>query len=622
MERPLATNHEPVNANLKSKDREKIFVLCVLLLVLVGWTFFTATENNFINFDDPLYVTANAHVQQGSTWENVRWAFCSATAGLWHPLTLLSHMLDVQLYGLKPGGHHLTNVLFHAANTILVFLILRRMTGTTEQSFFVAALFGVHPLHVESVAWVSERKDVLSTFFWLLTTWAYARYVEEPKFQKRAAIFFYTLALLLFCLGLMAKPMLVTLPCVLLLLDYWPLKRWESKGTRYLITEKVPFFLLAAVASAATVLIQKGANTVVSLAALPWSARVGNAFVSYARYLGKLFCPINLSVFYPYPDHWPLVTVTLAIALCIAISLLAILRRRQQPYLLVGWLWFLGTLVPVIGLLQVGEQSMADRYTYIPLVGLSVFFVWGMFALTQQQGRRQAFIPSIFATAAIISCAILAHEQVGQWKSSETLFRHAIAVTKNNYVAHGLLGDALTREKRFDEAIEQLQEASRLNPNDAKLHYRLGTGLENKGQLDGAINQYRETIKLDPNCVDAYNKLGMALGRKGLLDEAIQQFQAALKLAPGFNDLHYNLGNALARTGRLSGAAEQFQEALKLKPDDAGAHNNLGVVLSRQGRIAEAIVQFQEALELKPDYSEARKNLAAARELKTPAPTH
>ena len=611
MENSLATHPALAGANSKTQAGGRIPALCALLFLLVGWTFFTATQNDFVSFDDPLYVTANGHVQQGLTWGTVRWAFCGVTAGLWHPLTLLSHLLDFQCYGLNPHGHHLTSVLIHAVNTILLFLVLRKTTQTTWRSFFVAALFGVHPLHVESVAWVAERKDVLSTLFWLLTMWAYTRYVEESKAQSPKSKVQYTLALVFFTLGLMSKPMLVTLPFVLLLLDYWPLGRWQRERIGRLIAEKLPFLLLSLMASAVTVLVQKGANTVVPLTILPLSARLENAFVSYARYLEKFFCPINLAVYYPHPGAWPLTTAIPAIVLCLAISLLVVLMRGRVPYLLTGWLWFVGTLVPVIGLVQVGEQAMADRYAYVPMVGLLICSVWGLHAL-RRCWQRLTFILPVLAAAVVVSSAILTREQVGWWKNSETLFRHAVAVTKDNYVAHDLLADALNRENRFDEAIEQLQAALNQRPDIAKLHYHLGRAFEGRRQWDQAIREYQEATKLNPYYIEAYNNLGMALGRKGLPDEAIHQFQRALQLAPDFNDLHYNLGNALARTGRLAEAAEQFREVLKLKPDDAAACNNLGIVLFRGKQVDEAIRQFQEALKLRPDYPEAQQNLAAA----------
>ena len=330
--------------------------------------------------------------------------------------------------------------------------------------------------------------------------------------------------------------------------------------------------------SSSTIRSQKGVNTVVSLTALPLSARVGNAFVAYGRYLGKLFCPVNLSVHYPYPEHWPWPTVVLAFALFAAISLFSVSLRRQHPYLLVGWLWFVGTLVPVIGLVQVGAQSMADRYAYVPLIGIFIFLAWGVEALTRCW-QRQTLILSVFASLAVIACAVLTHRQVACWKNGETLFRHATRVAADNYKAYDLLADALSREKHFPEAIQQLQEAIRLAPDSPDLHFHLGTALEDGGRLDEAIVQYRETLKLNPNLFDVHNRLGMALGQKGLPDEAILQFQEALRLAPRSNDIHYDLGNALARTGRLPEAAIQLQEALKLQPDYSEARKNLAIAL-------------------------------------------
>jgi protein O-mannosyl-transferase len=601
-------------------DGRKRLALCVLLFLLVGMTFSGALKNDFISFDDPLYVTANTRVQQGLTWETVKWAFGSTTAGLWHPLAVLSHGLDFQCYGLKPWGHHLTSVLLHAANTILVFLVWVRMTRATGRSFLVAALFGVHPLHVESVAWVAERKDVLSAFFWLLTILAYASYVEKSRRMDRRALFPYVLALGWFGLGLMAKPMLVTLPGVLLLLDYWPLQRWEAGRIGRLVIEKIPFLLLSVVASAITLAAQQRANTVVPLTILPLSARMENVFVSYARYLGKILYPIHLAAYYPHPGTWPTISVIAAIGLCLALTVAVILLRREQPGLLTGWLWFVGTLVPVIGLVQVGEQAMADRYAYVPLIGILLFLVWGMEALAR---RRQwpAFLRPALAGLAIGSAVILARQQVGWWKNDETLFRHAVAVTPNNYVAEDLLAEALILENRFDDAIEQLRRALHLKPGIAKLHCHLGIALEGKGQIIPACGEYREAVKLNPYYLEAHNHLGLALERQGLTNEAIRQFQLALQLVSDSNELHYNLGNALARARRWPEAAEQFQAALKLKPNDAGARNNLGVVLFQERRVAEAIEQFQQALQLLPDDAEARKNLEAALKWKAAAPS-
>jgi protein O-mannosyl-transferase len=520
----------------------KTISLCILLFVLVVWTFLPSIHNGFTSYDDPEYVTSNSQVQSGLTWDGAVWAFGSTAAFNWHPLTWLSHMLDCQLFGLRPWGHHLTSVLLHAVNTLLLFLVLKRMTGALWRSLFVAAVFGLHPLRVESVAWIAERKDVLSTLFWMLTLWAYARFAEQSKVQRPKSKVFYGLALTFFVLGLLSKPMLVTLPFVLLLLDYWPLERWKDKSVRGLVMEKIPFFLAAGAESAITFLVQRHAG--VMQTHLPFVGRLENAVVSYGRYIGKLFWPVDLCAPYPRPDHWPLATVLLTAALLIGISIFVIARWRRQSYLPVGWLWFVGTLVPVIGLVQVGDQAMADRYTYVPLIGVVLLFVWGMHELTRSW-RLQAIALSAGAAAAILLCIALTRGQIGYWKDDETLFGHALTVTENNYLAHTSLGVALNRKGMLDDAINHLEEAVRLNPALADSHYNLGNVLVKKGRLDEAIIQFQETLKLDPSSVDAHNNLGVMLTKKGRLDDAIIQFQEVLRLNPDYPNARANLAIAL-----------------------------------------------------------------------------
>jgi Tfp pilus assembly protein PilF len=572
-------------------------LICALLSAMTLIAYWPAMRHDFVNYDDDYYVTLNVHVQNGLTLESLKWAFFNPVGANWHPLTLLSHMLDCQLFGLKPWGHHLTSVLLHAVNTVLVFLLLRRLmrlrseasspqADATWRCAMVAAVFGLHPLHVESVAWVAERKDVLSTFFFLLTLWAYARYARRvtgdtcqvTRTEAAAAApdssrvtrhpsLFYGLALFFFALGLLSKPMLVTLPFVLLLLDYWPLERFKAcsrfigvQGSRHtpsihqsinpllrLVWEKIPFFALAAVSSVVTFVVQNHSGAVKMVQTLPLGARSGNALISYCRYLGKLFWPTDLAVFYPYPGHWPLAQVLLAGGLILGISVLFIVKREQYPFLLMGWLWFCGTLVPVIGLVQVGAQAMADRYTYIPSLGVLILAIWGAYELTCRW-RYHEMALSVAGSAAIILCLGLTRQQLGYWKDGETLFRHALEVTENNYLAH----------------------------ND------LGTALDRKGQTDEAISQFRAAIRLTPDYAEAHNNLGVALVEKGQTDEAISQFQATIRL----------------------------------KPDDAEAHNNLGNTLVEKGKIDEAINQYQEAIRLKPDCAEARNNLARALEMK------
>ena len=570
------------------------WLLAVALVLLTMALYWPATRGGFVNYDDDLYVTANAHVQHGLTWDGIKWACLNPVCWNWHPLTVLSHMADCQLFGLKPWGHHLTNALLHALDTGLVFVLLQLLTGATWRSLLVAALFALHPLHVESVAWVSERKDVLSGFFGLLALIAYVRYaqggapksearnpkpegnpkpeIRRPKPEDRSrwsvvpSSIFYLLSLFFFALGLMSKPMLVTWPFVMLLLDFWPLGRmekrmqnaeWrmqngEARGTCHaprttpqsqianrksqillpLLVEKLPFFFLAAAASVVTFAVQQRGGAVMAAEGLPLGARCVNALMSYGRYLGKLFWPTDLAVFYPRPGQWPLGRVQLAGGLILGISVLVWVRRRRQPYLLMGWLWFLGTLVPVIGLVQVGSQAMADRYTYLPSLGVLILIVWGAYELTRSW-RYQVPASAVAGGGALVLCVALTWQQIGYWKDGETLFRHALAVTENNPVAHNNLGYALCEKGQIEEAIGQYLEALRLRPDDPGAHCNLGAALDKKGQTDAAIREFQEALRLKPDYAEAYNNLGAALGKKGQTTEAIRQLQEAVRLKPG-----------------------------------------------------------------------------------------
>jgi tetratricopeptide (TPR) repeat protein len=680
----------PANRFRKLSAETSFMLVCFLLPALVIAVFWPAVQNGFVSFDDPDYVTENPHVQAGLTWDGIKWAFGSSAAANWHPMTWISHMLDCQLFGLEPWGHHLTSVLLHAVNTLLVFLFLKRMTGAVWRSFFVAALFGLHPLRVESVAWIAERKDVLSVTFWMLTLWAYARYAQgksrvesresraedNPSRDTLHASFFYCLALLFFALGLMSKPMLVTVPCVLLLLDYWPLKRvpsskfqvpgdrgeeqmakgkgqvteaYESRTSTTLfrlLVEKAPFFLVAAVVGAIAFTVQKRGGAM--MANMPFFDRTENAVVAYCRYLGKLFWPAGLSVFYPAADRWPAVLVLLAILLLLAISFFALALRLKHPWLLIGWLWFVGTLVPVIGLVQVGDQSMADRYAYVPSIGIFLMLSWG---ISEWAGRERYPIAAIAGAMMILLCIPITLRQISCWADSERLFRHALAVTRNNYMAHGNVGAALdnqgkldaaaqeyqlalqekpgfagahsglaavlNKQGRLDEAVAQYAAALALNPNYTQAHNGLGLVLCQQQHWDEAIVEFRKAIQIKPDYPDAHYNLGIAYGHQRDLDEAIREFQATLALQPGSADAHNNLGVTLDQKGQLDEAILQYLAAIKLKPDFTRAHFNLGVAYSSQGRVDEAISEFQEAVKLKPDYVEAQKNLAAALRIKS-----
>jgi protein O-mannosyl-transferase len=654
-----------------------VWLMAVVLALATVAVYWPAMRNGFVNYDDNVYVTANVHVQNGLSWESAKWALFNPVSSNWHPFTVWSHMADCQLYGLKPWGHHLTNVLLHALDTVLLFLFLRGLTGALWRSVFAAAIFGLHPIHVESVAWVAERKDVLSAFFGLLALMAYARYAygrrqnAECRMQKPASSntqpshvsrftshtsTFYLLSLLLFALGLMSKPMLVTWPFVLLLLDYWPLGRMQYAECRMqnaaagstehatrntqqltrltaqsqianrksqilfpLLVEKIPFFALAAAASIATFVVQKQEHAVKTVEEFPFGARCENALVSYCRYLGKLFWPSDLAVFYPHPGHWPVGQLLLAGGVMVGVSVLLFAQRRRYPFLLMGWLWYCGTLVPVIGLVQVGGQAMADRYTYIPSVGVLLVAVWGAFELTRCW-RYQVMALSLAGGAAVVLCLELTWRQLGHWQDSETLFRHAVEVTENNYVAYDNLGTVLGQKGQLDEAIRQFQAAVRLKPSHANARCNLAIALEKKGQTDEAIRQFREAIRLQPDYANAHCNLGSALEKKGLMDEAMRQFQEAVRLQPDYADAHNNLGVNLGKRGQIDEAIGQIQEAIRLKPDHAEAHNNLGTAFLQQGRADAAAAQYREALRLKPDYSDAQNNLARALGVKNAPP--
>ncbi|MGA3284787.1 MAG: tetratricopeptide repeat protein [Verrucomicrobiota bacterium] len=610
--------------------------LYLLLGIAVFWTFFPAINNDFVNYDDFAYVTENTHVQPGLTWEGIKWAFRSSTASNWHPLTWVSHMMDCQLYGLHPWGHHLTNVLLHTTNTLLLFVVLSRMTGATWRSLWVAGLFGLHPLHVQSVAWIAERKDVLSTLFWMLTLLCYAKTVTSDQPSPRFGMagkwpvtrtettpapirshvtchpsLFYWLALMFFAMGLMSKPMLVTLPGVLLLLDCWPLERWKHKSIGKLLVEKIPFVLLSVLASVVTIMVQRSGGAVTPFERLSFSLRLENALVSYGRYLGKLFWPENIAVLYPYPREWPAWVVLWSSLMLLGISILVVVLRKQRSYLPVGWFWFVGTLVPVIGLVQVGEQSMADRYMYVPMIGVLILVAWGLPELIGRW-RYGMVVLSAMAIASAVLCLFITRQQIGYWKDSETLFRREIAVAGDTRTAHYKLGAALSRKGELDEATRQFQETLKLEPDNFYALYSLGVISSSKGQLDEAIQFFQEALKLKPDYADAHYSLGIALGKKGRLDEAIGQYQEILRLNPDYFGVHNNLGVAFARKGQLDEAIGQFQAVLKLDPKDIGALYNMGLAFYRKGQLDEAIASFQKALELKPDYADAHNNLGLA----------
>jgi tetratricopeptide (TPR) repeat protein len=550
----------------------------------------------FVNYDDPVYIATNPNVRDGITWSGVVWAFTHSFDGNWFPLTWISHMLDCQLFGLNAGAHHFTNLAIHAAATLLLFAVLRRITRARWASAMVAALFALHPLHVESVAWIAERKDVLGALFWMLTLWAYARYVARPERSR------YVWTLVAFAMGLMAKPMLVTLPLVLILLDYWPFAR----GLR--IREKLPFLALSLAASVVTYAAHAQAKAVVSLDTIPPGMRVGNALVSYAAYIGKAFWPSGLAIFYPYPKNsflWPATLAGIGLA---AVTAAAIAAARKRPYLTVGWLWYLVTLVPVIGLIQAGLQARADRYMYIPMIGLSIALVWGGADLLRAWPQTRV----VLAVEICAGCALVTWRQVAYWEDGVKLFQRAVDVTGDNYVARVNLAHALREHGDEAGAIRQLQEALRIQPDSGLAHDGLGELLGKQGRWDEALTQLRLAEVSLPDDAALHYRIGLLLGTAGRADQAAAELSQAIRLDPRNADAHRNLGISLAMMDRLPEAAAEFRAAVELNPDDANARFNFGVALANLGQTHEAIAQLSEAVRLNPGLAEARAALDGA----------
>jgi len=605
---------------LKPQTGLLAFFIYFALAASVILVFQQVRNFDFVNLDDGGYVYENQHVLNGLTGDGVIWAFTTGDEANWHPLTWLSLMLDCELFGPDPGRIHLVNVLLHLANTLLLFAILKKITGSLWPSAFVAAAFAIHPMHVESVAWIAERKDVLSTFFFLLTLAAYAGYVKRPS------IFRYFAALTIFALGLMAKPMLVTLPFVLLLLDYWPLNRFEvsvpvkktgrqtcksapaanKHSTLYrLIIEKIPFFALAAVSSIITFIVQRNSGAMMNTYILSLAERCANALLSYARYTGKLFWPRNLAVFYPFDAGGiPAGLLALSVLLLAGVTFLAFGLGRSRKYLPVGWFWFVGTLIPVIGLVQVGLQSYADRYTYIPSIGLFILVAWGLPELLSKWPYRKAVL-GVSMAVVLTAMGFCAHRQAGYWKDSVTLFSRALKVTQNNHVAYYNLGNAYGNLGRHQEAVEAYKQAIRFKPDHADAHINLGAAYGSLGRYQEAIEAYKQAIRFKPDDADAHYNLGAAYGNLSRYPEAIEAFKQAIRFKPDFAEAYTNLGAAYGDLGRYPEAIETSMQAISIKPDDVKAHNNLGVAYNSIGRYRDAIEAFKSAIKLKPDYIDA-----------------
>src|SRR5438093_2666022 len=660
-------------------DRLIASVVCILLAGIVWIAFGQTLHHDFVNYDDGPYVYDNLRIISGLTPGNIQWAFTHVHAANWHPLTTMSHMLDCQPYRLQPWGHHLTNIRLHAAAAILLFLALWRLTDNIWPSAFVAALFAIHPAHVESVAWVAERKDVLSAVFFMLTLWAYARYARSDRFSWGQ----YTTVLALFALGLMCKPTLVTLPFVLLLLDYWPLRRqqksaafakatagqggqrsavaapvrgapqrrtrlrvasaWQAAAWLHLIVEKIPLFVLSAASCVATILAQKEAFA--PTRAIPLQERVANAVVAYVEYLGQAIYPAHLAVLYPYPEgSLSVAQAIVALVFLLIVSVIFFVWRKAYPFAVTGWFWFVGMLVPMIGIVQVGSQPRADRYTYLPELGFYIVATWGKMELFKGwQHKREGFAVALLIIGAFVTRSYF---QTSYWRNSETLWRHTVDITSRNYIAHNNLagtlldrgqlgeaiahytealeikpdvaqvqsnlGNALVREGQVEEAIVHLQKALKIDPAYAEAYNHMGAALMKKGQAAEAVGYYQKAVQVNSSYADGYNNLGVAFLRNGQVDEAIVQYKKAVAINPGSAEMQYNLGNALARKGNWADAIECYQAALSTERDTVKAakvRNNLGAALEKLGKSDEALEQFSQALQINGNYPEANCNL-------------
>lgn len=633
-------------------DRHLKLMISLLLTLVIIIAYGQVKNFDFVGYDDQCYVSENNHVQEGITVDGITWAFTTFHAANWHPLTWLSHMLDCELFGLNPMGHHWTNLIFHVVNTILLFLLLKRMTGAIWRSACVAALFALHPLHVESVVWVSERKDVLSTFFGFLTIYAYCRYVDKSCFNN------YLPVIIFLCLGLMCKPMLVTFPVLLLLLDYWPLKRFQFenhrlsqsdgktsfyfKGSSLLILEKVPLLIPAVISCLLTFFAQKNEGAVQALESLSLKSRIANALVSYVNYILKMLWPSKLAVFYPHPGNTLPVWQIFGAALLIACACIFAMRMaKKYPYIVTGLFWYLGTLVPVIGLVQVGEQAMADRYTYIPLIGPFIIVAWGVWDLFRKWHYRKIYL-SMFAIIILSSLTAKTFFQIRHWENSISLFEHAVKVTENNYKAHNNLAAALDpidldraifhykealkihpnyvialsnlgltlyHKGNFEEAVPYFTKVLKINPQKTNTRMDLANILFLQGKHEKAISQYNEILKADHENAVAHYYLAHMLSVQKKLDQAEHHYKETLKINPNHEKAHYNLGNIKLKQGNLKEALTHFGEAIKIKPDYVQAYNKLGFMLLQQGKFDKAEVFFSKALQLDPGFSEARTNL-------------
>jgi Flp pilus assembly protein TadD len=593
----------------KQFHKYRFILICVLLIAAIIAVYWPVHSYNFVKYDDDVYVTDNINIHSGLNLKSIYWAFTAGYASNWHPVTWISHMIDYQLFKNWAGGYHLINVLFHILNTLILFYVLMRMTGALWPSAFVAAAFALHPLHVESVAWIAERKDLLSTFFWLLTMWAYVRYAENPKLKLK----WYLTTILLFALGLMSKPMLVTLPFVLLLLDYWPLQR---KFSRRLLIEKIPFFICSIVSSAITYFVQQRSGATIAVEILCLKTRIANAFISCLTYITNMIWPSRLAVLYPHPgDAFSVTKAIISGLLLVIASIIFIYLGRRRRFFTVGWLWYLGALVPVIGLVQVGVQAMADRYTYMTLTGLFIIIAFGASEFVPKW-RNRNFILSCLAVVVLTGWAFTASVQLKYWKDSLPLFEHALQVTENNPLILEDYATYLSELGRFDEAIEQSNKFLKLKPKSAEAHNNLGNIFLRTGKTDQAIEQFRLAVKYEPSLAQGFFNLASALKKQGKPQDAVEYYKQAAKVKPDFVDAYLNLAITLNELKKSDQAIEYFNKAIKLDPGNVLVHGYLSMAMAEVGKIDEAIKEVRFVLNVRPNDFQMYRNLGILLEKK------
>jgi protein O-mannosyl-transferase len=586
-------------------EKKKLIVYIFLAVITVA-VFWQVHQHDFITFDDRAYVTQNPHIKSGLTSEGIRWTFTSKYFGLWNPLVWLSYLADYSIFGLNAGGYHMVNLVLHILSTLLLFWLFNRMTGALWKSAFVAGFFAFHPLHVESVSWIAERKDVLSAFFWMLTLCLYVYYTEKPDAKRYLGVVFS------FCLALMSKPMVVTLPIIMIILDYWPLGRFKSKKINLLLwqlKEKSPLFVLSFLLVAVT--LYPGGNSS-SLKPFPLNERISNAVVSFAMYLEKTLWPFDLTILYPFASHMPLLQITGASLLIIFISVIVFLTAKRMPYLLAGWLWYAVTVLPVLGIIQISlttPYAMADRYHYLPSIGIAIMIAWGTPALIKRERIRRNFIlPVGIAFLAIM--AMLAWKQCGYWRNTVSIFNHALQVTKDNHVAHNNLGIALFAEGKTEEAIHHYNEAIRLTPHDAEPYFNRGTIYDGQGNFRFALDDFNRAVGLKPDYADAYINRGNVYSKQGNYQLAIKDYNKAASLKPDDSEIYYNRGGAYGNLGQYEKAVNEYNQAISMKPDDSESYNNRGAVYAKTGQYQRALSDFSKAISLNPYFTDAYGNRA------------